>query len=457
MDIYTYQDLLSVGDNEQERISFVRQAITKYIASKEYRDAKSADTYKKKRNETIERYQKILYKVTGEAVVDNYSANYKMTSPFYNLFVTQENQYLLGNGVSWQNETTEDQLGTKKKPFDGQLKKAGVLALTMGCSYGFFNLDHLDVFSMLEFLPFVDEEDGSIKAGVRFWRIANNKPLRATLYEIDGYTDYVWVDEVPTIINQKRAYKVKLRSTDVDGTEIYDMENYPSFPIVPLWGNQDHQSELVGLREQIDCYDLIKSGFANTVDEASIVYWTLQNAGGMDDIDLQQFLDKIKKLHAYVGDDAVQIQNHMVEAPYQSRTALLDLLRKDLFTSAMAFDPQNIASGAITATQIKASYELLNAKCDDYEYCVIDFVNTILEIAGIDDKPTFTRSKIVNTTEEIQTLLQASRYLSSDYVTTKILELFGDGDKSEDMIKEMDAESIETYGAGNDEQEEEEI
>lgn len=457
MDIYTYQDLLSIGDNEQERISFVRQAITKYIASKEYRDAKSADTYKKKRNETIERYQKILYKVTGEAVVDNYSANYKMTSPFYNLFVTQENQYLLGNGVSWQNETTEDQLGTKKKPFDGQLKKAGVLALTMGCSYGFFNLDHLDVFSMLEFLPFVDEEDGSIKAGVRFWRIASNKPLRATLYEIDGYTDYMWVDEVPTIINQKRAYKVKLRSTDVDGTEIYDMENYPSFPIVPLWGNPDHQSELVGLREQIDCYDLIKSGFANTVDEASIVYWTLQNAGGMDDIDLQQFLDKIKRLHAYVGDDAVQIQNHMVEAPYQSRTALLDLLRKDLFISAMAFDPQNIASGAITATQIKASYELLNTKCDDYEYCVIDFVNTILEIAGIDDEPTFTRSKIVNTTEEIQTLLQASRYLSSDYVTTKILELFGDGDKSEDMIKEMDAESIETYGAGNDEQEEEEI
>ena len=459
MQLYTYQDLISIGDNENERMDFVKSSIQQHINSKEYREAKSADLYKKKRNETIEKYQKILYKVTGEAVVDNFSANYKMASPFFSFFVTQENQYLLGNGVSWQDDSTKDKLGTRKKPFDAQLKKAGIFALTMGVSFGFFNLDHLDVFSLLEFKPFVDEEDGSVKAGIRFWQINSNKPLRATLYEIDGYTDYIWENAVGRILNPKRPYKIKYRTTEIDGTEIYDGENYPSFPIVPLWGNPDHQSELVGLREQIDCYDLIKSGFANTVDEASIVYWTLQNAGGMDDMDLQQFLDKIRRLHAYVGDDAVQIQNHMVEAPYQSRTALLDLLRKDLFTSAMALDPQNIASGAVTATQIKASYEPLNTKCDDYEYCIIDFINTILDLAGIEDEPTFTRSKITNVTEEVQTLLQASRYLSSEYVTTKILEMFGDGDKAEDMIKEMDAESIETYGADEqtEETEEEEI
>lgn len=440
MQEYTYQDLIKTAENE--RLDFIKKAISRHEQTELYKNATIADKYKKKRNVTITEFQKILYRVTGEAIIDNFSANYKMVSPFFNFFVTQENQYLLGNGVSWQNETTKDKLGNKKYPFDTQLKKAGINALTMGVSYGFYNLDHIEVFSVLEFVPFVDEEDGSLKAGVRYWQIDDKKPLRATLYELDGYTDYIWEDGKGRILHNKRSYILKYRTSEMDGTIIYDGKNYPSFPIVPLWANPDHQSEIVGLREQIDCYDLIKSGFANTVDEASIVYWTLQNAGGMDDMDLQKFIERIKKVHAYVGDDAVDIQSHTIEAPYQSRTALLDLLRKDLFTSAMALDPQNIASGAITATQIKASYEPLNNKCDDYEYCVIDFINGILELAGIDDKPTFTRSKINNVTEEVQVLLQSAQYLESEYVTRKILELYGDGDKAEEMLSKLAEDSI---------------
>ena len=72
---------------------------------------------------------------------------------------------------------------------------------------------------------------------------------------------------------------------------------------MPLWGNEEHQSELIGLREQIDCYDLIKSGFANTVDESSLIYWTINNAGGMDDIDLAKFVEQIRNVHATVIDE----------------------------------------------------------------------------------------------------------------------------------------------------------
>jgi hypothetical protein len=67
----------------------------------------------------------------------------------------------------------------------------------------------------------------------------------------------------------------------------------------------------------------------------------------------------------------------------------------------------------------------------------------ILELAGIDDEPTFTRSMIVNQAEEIQTILQAAQYLDSEYVTEKILTILGDKDRYEDMLKKMDAEEIE--------------
>lgn len=451
--ILTYQDLLEVGERDEYKMEFVRKVINDHKASELYKTAVIAWDYYKHRNTTITNYQKLLYTVTGKAVPDNISANFKMASKFFHRFVTQQNQYLLGNGVTWEDETTADKLGTKKRTFDNQLQKAGKYALIGGVSFGFWNMDHVDVFRVTEFAPLKDEENGSLRAGVRFWQIADNKPLRATLYEEDGYTDYIWnkrdSDERGEVLHEKRPYILDIQSTEADGDEIVDGRNYPSFPIVPLYANDSKQSELTGLREQIDCYDLIKSGFANTVDEASLIYWTLQNAGGMDDIDLAQFVERIKTLHAATTDDGVTAEPHTLEPPYQSRETLLDRLRSDLYEDAMILDTHSIVGGSNTATQIKASYEPLDDKCDDYEYQVLEFVNNILELAGIEDEATFTRTKIVNVAEEIEVLLQSAQYLGGDYVTKKILTLLGDGDKADDMLEEMAQNELDRFTGEN--------
>lgn len=441
--IKTYQDLLALGENEEERMGFVKQCINEHTGTAMYKTAWIADQYNKHRNVTINEYQKLLYTVSGKAIPDVWSANFKMACRHFHRFVVQENQFLLGNGVSWENEDTSDKLGTQEYEFDTQLSTLGKNALVHGVSFGFFNLDHLDVFSLLEFVPLYDEENGSMRAGIRFWQISSDKPLRATLYEEDGYTDYIWIEGEGKMLGTKTAYKLKIVSNPADGERIYDAENYPSFPIVPLWGNSEHQSEIVGLREQIDCYDLIKSGFANTVDEASIVYWTIQNAGGMDDVDLAKFVERMKTVHATTMDDMAQAQSHTQDAPYASREALLERLDNDLYRDAMALNTETIAGGAVTATQIKAAYEPLNSKTDDFEYQITKFIGSILSLAGVDDKPTFTRSILVNASETIQNIIQGAQYLSADYVTTKILDVLGDGDKAEDILKQLAAEEID--------------
>lgn len=447
----SYQDLLRIGENETDRMAFVQEVINVHKDSDLYKDAKISESYFRKKNKTIIEFQKLLYTVTGDAIPDNYSANYKLRSQFFKRFITQENQYLLANGASWNNPDTEDKLGTKRKPFDRQLQSAGIKALWGGVSFGFWNLDHVDVFSILEYAPLWDENDGSMKAGVRFWQVDAQKPLRATLYEMDGYTDYIWnkveengkQDFKGQILQDKRKYVQIAVTSQIDGTEILDGINYSGFPIVPLWANEEHQNELEGIREQIDCYDLIKSGFANTVDEASYIYWAIQNAGGMDDIDLANFVERMKTVHAGLVEDAnARAEAHTIEAPYASREALLDRLRSDLYEDAMALDTKSIQDGAITATQIRASYSNLDSKADSYEYCVLEFVDGILELAGIDDEATFTRSQIINKQEEVQTVISAGTYLESGYVTEKILTILGDGDKAEDMIKELDANDI---------------
>ena len=438
---YTYQDYLEVKDtgSESQLIQFVMNAINSHKRSDEYKNAVVADEYFRHRNRTIVEFQKVLYKVTGEVVPDNYSANYKLSSNYLFQFTVQLNQYLLGNGVSWGDDQTAKRLGKK---FDTMLQKAGKEALVGGVSFGFMNYDHLEVFNLREFAPLYDEENGALMAGIRFWQISNNKPMRAVLYDLDGYIGFIWRDGEGSIYTPRMPYKIKTRTTAFDGTEIFSGENYPTFPIVPFFGI-NKQSELVGRREQIDCYDLIKSGFANTVDEASLIYWTLTGSGGMKDIDLVKFVERIKTVHAASLGQGQTAESHAVETPYASREALLTRLRDDLYEDFMAMDYKNVASGSVVTAQIDAAFANLDLKADDYEFNVIDFLQGVLTVLGIEDDPTFTRNKIVNANEQIGTLLQAREYLDSEYLTKKILELLGDGDLADEILKRLDAEDMD--------------
>ena len=456
----TFQDLLKAGENETERMNFVKSSINDYKNSELYKIAKLADEYDRKQNRTIVQYQKLLYDATGRAMPDNVSANYKITSGFFNRFTTQQVQFLLGNGVTWENDSTAELLG---EDFDKELQVAAKASLGAGVSFGFFNFDHLEVFTALEYEPLYDEENGALRAGIRFWQVNSTKPLRATLYEEDGYTDYMWENGEGQILHEKQKYIVTLLMTDADGTEIYDGQNYPTFPFVPLWANPHKQSELVGLREQIDAYDLIKSGFCNTIDEASFIYWTINNAGGMDEIDLAEFVSRMKTIHAANTEDTGSTATaNSLEAPHEGREALLDRLAKDMYADYMALNIDEIKGGANTATQIRAAYEPMNNKADQFEYCVLDFLKEILAIAGIEDKPTFTRSYLINTQEEIQTVLLSAEYLDEEYVTRKILTLLGDADKTEEILdriaeKEASKFTMPTNELGEDEITEEEI
>ena len=446
----TYNDLLEVGENEANRMQFVYEAISEHKSSDLYKTAQIADEYDRKQNRTIVQFQKLLYDATGRAIPDNVSANYKITSGFFNRFTTQQVQFLLGNGVTWEDETTKDYLG---EDFDKQLQVAAKASLGAGVSFGFYNYDHLEVFTALEYVPLYDEENGALMAGIRFWQVDAQKPLRATLYEIDGITEYIWEDGEGRILKDKRPYILTLISTGVDEAEIFAGENYPTFPIVPLWANPHRQSELVGLREQIDAYDLIKSGFCNTIDEASFIYWTINNAGGMDEIDLAEFVQRLKTIHAAnVEDTGATAQANSLEAPHEGREALLDRLAKDMYADYMALNIDEIKGGANTATQIRAAYEPMNNKADQFEYCVLEFLQGILSVAGLEDNPTFTRSYLVNTTEEITVLLQAAQYLDDEYVTRKILTLLGDADKADEIIANMDEYDYQRLAGETDEE-----
>ena len=372
-----------------------------------------------------------------------------MASNYLNRFITQLNQYLLGNGATFTDETTKEKLGVD---FDTQLQKAGRSALIEGVSFGFWDFDKLRVFKLIEFAPLYDEENGSLRAGARFWQLDNDKPMRITFYEEDGYTEYIYkIGEEIEVIKPKTTYKQIVKYTAVSGEEIYQGENYPNFPIVPFYANPERQSELVGIREQIDAYDLIKSGFANDLD-GHMLYWILENAGGMDDPDIARLIERMKMLGAVISDEDAQVKMQQLDIPYESRIAYLDRLEEDLYKDFGALKVDIISSSATTATQINAAYLPLDCKTDQYEYECIEFVRNILKLQGIEDIPQFKRNKIANQSEATTMILQASNYIDDETVLKHLP--FLSPDEIETILKNKEKEEAERFSVNENIQDE---
>ena len=437
----TYQDFLEVAEkSDRERMEFVLSAINNHKDSDLYKQAVIAKEYDAHRNVTIANFQKLLYTLNGKVIPDNYSPNYKLRSNFFANFVTQETQYLLGNGVTLKKEENKAKLGAG---FDTRLQEAAHAALVGGVSYGFWNLDHLEVFDVTEFVPLLDEENGTLRSGIRFWQVCTSKPLRATLFEPDGFTQYIRRSgEEMMVLEPKRGYVAVEATSEIDGTELLAYQNYPGFPIIPMYGNRAKQSELVGQREAIDCYDLIKSGFANTVDDASVIYWTISNAGGMDEIDMARFKESMRRIGVgLVDDDGAKAEAHTITIPVEAREALLSRISDDLYRDFQMLDVTKLQGGQKTATEINAAYQPMDNKVDQFEYCVIDFLQALFKIVGIEDDPSFTRSKVTNQLEQTQMVLLAANYLDDETILNKLPWLTQE--EVAEILKRKAAEDIE--------------
>lgn len=457
----TYQDLLSVGENEYQKGAFCRVAVNDFMSSKEYRQAQDGEAYYNKHNTTIEHFQKFLYTVSGNQIKDIFSANYKLKTLFFRRLVTQQVQYVLGNGLTLTDVNNKAKLG---KDFDFQLQLLAKRAMAEGRAFGFWNYDHLEVFGFADtpteagFCPLYSEQTAQLEAGIRYWfkKVGDKTIFRATLYEADGYTEYKQINtDAVEVLESKRAYKQTVVKTNAGGIENIYEENYTRLPIIPLYANDTHESELIGIRECIDCYDYIKSGLANDIDDTSGFYWILKNTGGMDDADLAQFVQRMKTVKATVidGDQGVDAEAHTMDVPVNARATMLELLRKDIYEDFQALDVNTLSASAKTTQEIQASYQSQDNKCADFEYFLLDFCQKVMELAGVIDEPTFRWNRVVNQLEQTQMIMTSANYLTDEAVIKHLP--FLTPEEADEIINSRVSDSMEGFGLLDEEDTEE--
>lgn len=433
--LYTYQDFTRDSDLQGGVVQAMTNAITNHVNSEMYKTARVADAYDHQRNETIMNYVQTIFSMTGTPMEDFTASNNKLCSNFFHRLNTQRCTYLLGNGVSFSDhkekrkdedgieitiDTTKQKLGNR---FDTDLKRGGYNALIHGLTFGFWNVDRLHIFPLLQFVPLWDEETGILRAGIRFWRIDESKPMVAVLYEEDGYTRFRSKDVIGMDFEEaeeKKSYKSIVAVTEVDGEQVVGEENYGSLPIIPLWGSNLHQSTLVGMREKIDSFDLIRSGFANDLTDCAQIYWILENCGGMSQEELDRFRDRLKINHIAVADTAnSNVTPYTQDIPYEARKEYLTEIRSGIYEDFGGLDVHAVAAGA-TNDHIDAAYQPLDEEADDFEYQIIEFVQQVLKLIGIEDTPIFKRNRISNEKEQTEMVLSAADYLDDETILNKL-------------------------------------
>jgi len=429
----TYQDYLKAA----ETAPFMARAISEHRNSKPYRTAMDADLYDRRRNVTVNSYVSMIQSRTKNPLVDITAANNRIASNFFHRLNTQRCAYSLGNGVSFtakerrfnengypvQVDIVKERLGPR---FDTDLYEWAYKALIHGVSFGFWNYDRLYVFPLTEFVPLWDEESGALRAGVRFWRLAPEKPWTAVLYTEEGFATYksrAGTTGLDLVLSEDmRPYVEAVAATEADGERVVGAENYGTLPIVPMWGSRLKQSTLVGMREQIDSYDLIQSGFANDVLDCAKIYWLIQNCGGMNEKDLQEFLDNIRINHvakvdtqSFDGDTRSALSPYVQDVPYQSNEAYLQQARAAIYEGFGALDVHTIAAGS-TNDHIDAAYQPMDEEADDFEYQIIEAVQAVLRLMGIEDTPQFKRNRVANVKEQIEAVILEANMLDAEAV-----------------------------------------
>lgn len=190
-------------------------------------------------------------------------------------------------------------------------------------------------------------------------------------------------------------------------------------PFIEIENNEEKTTDLEPIKPLIDAYDLIDSGFVNTIEDLKEIIWLINGYGAEDLLALIENL-KINGV-ARTNDTAGKIDAKLLPIPYEARQALLKGLKELIYEFGRAVDTSNkdLIGQAPSGVSLEFLYTDLDMKADDAIGGLTSAIYEILwyvlqdlkmqgkipqEINEFDFKIEFNKSRIFNETEKVTTL-----------------------------------------------------
>lgn len=190
-------------------------------------------------------------------------------------------------------------------------------------------------------------------------------------------------------------------------------------PFIEIENNEEKTTDLEPIKPLIDAYDLIDSGFVNTIEDLKEIIWLINGYGAEDLLALIENL-KVNGV-ARTNDTAGKIDAKLLPIPYEARQALLKGLKELIYEFGRAVDTSNkdLIGQAPSGVSLEFLYTDLDMKADDSIGGLTSAIYEILwyvlqdlkmqgkipqEINEFDFKIEFNKSRIFNETEKVNTL-----------------------------------------------------
>lgn len=395
-----------------------------------------AERYYRKENDI--KFQDVKKDKDAEAENPLRISDNRIPSNFYKLLVNQKASYAFTEKVTFDtgNKSLNELIsGTLGDSFQKKCKSLCVQAANASVAWlhywknenGEFRYSVIDakqiipvwtkdlereLLAVLRTYTMIDDGDGNTYIVYEFWTDKESQAFRrridSDIDSLDYYNEYLVVD-VDT------------------GAEEY-VSTYPhdfgEVPFIFFNNNDEGSDDLRDIKELIDAYDKVFSGFLNDLEDIQELIFIITNYGG-DASESAQILHEMKtkkiiNVESEGPDDKSGVSTLAIEIPVEARKEMLQITRKSIFEQGMGIDPDPQNFGNSSGVALGYLYSLLELKTGlmetEFRLSFNRLVRAILKFNGrTSDKleQTWTRTSVTNDVE-LADIAQKSKNIISD-------------------------------------------
>lgn len=363
------------------------------------------------------------------------NADNRISHGFYRLLVKQKASYAFTRppvfdvGNKANNKKVSDVLGGK---FSKICKKICINASNSGVAWihywkGKTGEFHYAVVDTKQIVPvFTDDLEEELCAVLRAYTKRLEDGKLYDIYEIWNDKECAYYQkEVGEEFAQLREYKWLTLYSCYDGA--MDMTNtfshdFERVPFIRFQNNDTAASDLKSIKDLIDSYDKVYSGFVNDLEDIQQVIFILS---GYEGEDLGEFLTNLKKYKTVKleAEENNGLSTLSIQIPIEAREKLLEITRKNIFEQGQGLDPQREDFGNQSGVALKFLYSLLELKVGDMETefreSFEELVRAIckhVSISVTDVTQQWKRTNVANDMELVDMCLKSQNVISKDTI-----------------------------------------
>ena len=386
------------------------KVVENYRDTEKYKNILYGSDYYLGENTEIMKREKKVYAGEMGIIQNPFMANHKLPSGYLKTLIDQKVQYLLGNGVMFENDESLDEYfaDTFDETALDLATEASKSSVAWLYAYKDNNKLQFTVIPTIQLTPIYDDR-GLLAEMVRVYE--ENGQAVMIVYNREGYKKFAKEKNKYIEVESKGHYQDK---KVYQGKLIEEVnQSFTQVPFIPFYNNTERTNDLKGIKALIDIYDITSSDYANNIDDMQDAFFTLKGFSG-EITELQKFMAQLKATKAAGVPHDGEIGINQLNVPVQARESFLNRVDKDIFKFGRGVDTSNLSGGSITNEVIKAMFANLDLKCDQFESEFRKFIRRLIKFINENDNKSLignfslSRTMIVNvkdTTESITKLV----------------------------------------------------